>query len=191
MESPFVKLPVFADTTCYIDKSVPITWSEIYQTFSRKEVLKEEEDHEVYINVKKSWFHKVAPHLLILPCVGTIEWIIQWTNEKYMMTNNIHCVTIESFISSIVFVYYKMPWHRLVHSEKWYYSFSKPTRDILKYGWEELGKFRYRKYIIYTMNMLRKPIKCWHPCVVGFMGDQMQSTLRMTGCPWCTLDPWK
>lgn len=82
VESSFVKVLIYVDTTSYVDKSVPMMSEEIYQAFPRKEVPKEEDDHEVYINIKNSWFHKIVTHLFILPCVNTIEWIIQQTDEK-------------------------------------------------------------------------------------------------------------
>lgn len=71
---------------------MPMTWSKIHQTFSHKEIPEVKEYHEVYINVKKSWFHKVTTHHVIMPCVETIKCVIQSTSVKDMTFKNIHGV---------------------------------------------------------------------------------------------------
>jgi len=61
----------------------------IYQAFSRKYIPKDEEDCDVYINIKKSWIHKLVSHPPIFPCAKTIEWILQCTDDENMRVKRI------------------------------------------------------------------------------------------------------
>lgn len=46
VESPLIKVSIYTDIACYLDKKMKIAWAEIYQFFDRKEVTQDKEDHQ-------------------------------------------------------------------------------------------------------------------------------------------------
>ena len=111
VESPLNRVPAYIDTACHIDKIVKLTWAEIYRSFARKEteVPQDEEDHQVYFKVKKSWFHKVATHMTIFSCAEIVEWIVQHVDENYTIVKNDPGEAIVAYTTFDITKYYRSP----------------------------------------------------------------------------------
>lgn len=77
VDIPRCEVSILKDMACFINKSISISWPAIFKEYIRKEILENEEDRNVYINIKISRFYKFGAHTPMFPSVETIEWILQ------------------------------------------------------------------------------------------------------------------
>lgn len=109
VDSTFPGVPIMTDTQCLIDKYSTITWLTIKDAFNMKELPKDLEDREVYENVKKSRFQKVACRYPVLPFFDAIKWIIQCLETKNIFLNNVSGQQLASYQPHNLHSYYKFP----------------------------------------------------------------------------------
>jgi len=95
-------------------------------------------------------------HTHALPCVETLEWILQQINNENMIFKSIHGASLASYTPGDIIEYYNIPQPRDYLSTKWYCDFMTPTKDVIKLWWKEPGKFRQKPGGVYKTKALRK-----------------------------------
>ena len=81
-------IPIYANTQCFIYKSIEVTWNDIKDTFMQKQFAKNLEDLEVYINIKRSRAHRIACRFPVILCVEVIEWILTHMDGSHLMLHS-------------------------------------------------------------------------------------------------------
>jgi hypothetical protein len=68
-------IPQYVDTLYKIKKGDQVNWTIIYHAFTHEEYsrlllneVREEKEHEIYLNISLSQLHKVGTHPTIFPC---------------------------------------------------------------------------------------------------------------------------
>lgn len=87
VDNTLAGVPIMIEIQCLIDKSSTITWMTIKDSFNMKELPKDIEYMEVYVNVMKSRFPKVSCMYPSLPSDDAIRWILQGLYTKKMVLN--------------------------------------------------------------------------------------------------------
>lgn len=65
--------PIFTDMACNINKTTKLSWYDIYEEFTKRDIPETYENFQVYINVKRSRLHKIAAHPPVFLCAKIIE----------------------------------------------------------------------------------------------------------------------
>lgn len=81
-------IPIYANTHCFVDKTIEVTWSNIYNTFMKEKFPEDLEDVHAYINIKRSKIHKIECKFPVLSCIEAIEWIILHMDYSHLVLRN-------------------------------------------------------------------------------------------------------
>ena len=100
---------IFTDTECKADKKVCYTWTSLFQAFQDKEFTmllhndaSTELSKDIYQNIIKSWLHRAAMKIPILPCPDVIEWITRRIYHQCRSILNVEGKVVTNYKPSMI-----------------------------------------------------------------------------------------
>jgi len=164
----------YGDTNSSTGEELVLKWGDIYNMFRDEKYPEvEEEDKDVFTNIKRSGLHRVAARPPVFPCADVISWIISRVkvdNRRVMAIDDEQVVG--SFRPEYIEVYYKLPRSEVDFTNKW---LEKQTHDVhatMKSWWVHTKRFRVRPFkSTYPTASLREPYKLVAMMMCRLFGD--------------------
>jgi len=151
-----ITISIYADTQCFIDKSIEVTWNAIKDTFLHKSFVENFKDLQAYINIKQSRMHKIVYKFVVISHVEVIEWIITHMDDSHLVLRNESGGQLTTYYGDEIQTYYKMKRSTEYATNDFYTIwFDINTSDIIKSWCREPAKLLHCPSTIYLSMILR------------------------------------